>query len=300
MSVVPAKSPMRAQRRQGSGPLRSPANIREAMRVAALTCLALLWVGIPLWLLVINSAKSYDEASHLGLGLPKEWMLIENYTSVIEKGNYPQALLNSLTIVVPTILVVVLLGSMAAWAFARSRRVSMKIVYNLTVLSVLLPPAILPTIYMLQLAGIDGTRLGYFLVMTGTRLGLVVFLATGFVRGMPQDLEEAAAIDGASRMQIYRVIVLPLLLPVLLVGCIILIITIWNEFLFASFLLHGSDRATLPLALFQFASTSADVVAMRWDLIFAHVVMTSLPVIAVYLFVQKRIVAGLSEGAVKG
>lgn len=299
MSIAPSKSPLRAQRRRESRSLRST-NLREPVRVTALTCLALLWVGIPLWLLVINSAKPYTEASHLGLGLPQKWRLIENYKYVIENGNYLHALLNSLIIVLPTIVVVVVLGSMAAWAFARSQRISMKIVYNLTVLSVLLPPAVLPTIYMLQVAGIDGTRLGYFLVMTGTRLGVVVFLATGFIRAMPPDLEEAAAIDGASKVQIYRVIVLPLLLPVLLVGCVILIITIWNEFLFASFLLHGSDRATLPLALFQFASTSADVVAMRWDLIFAHVVMSSLPVIAVYLFAQKRVVAGLSEGAVKG
>ena len=87
---------------------------------------------------------------------------------------------------------------------------------------------------------------------------------------------------------------------ILIVVGIILIITIWNEFFFASFLLHGSDSATLPLALYQFASSSADVAAMRWDLIFAHVVMTSLPVIVAYLFVQRRVVAGLSEGAVKG
>ncbi|AYC35981.1 carbohydrate ABC transporter permease [Streptomyces griseorubiginosus] len=300
MSAVPSELPVQAHRRRGGTSRRSSRRRREPMRVAVLTCLALVWVGIPMWLLVINSAKPYTEASHLSLSLPKRWMLIDNYKYVIEKGNYPQALLNSLIIVVPTIVVVVLLGSMAAWAFARSRRTSMKIVYNLTVLSVLLPPAVLPTVYMLQVVGIDGTRLGYFLVMTGTRLGVVVFLATGFIRAMPQDLEEAAAIDGASRLQIYRVVVLPLLLPVLLVGCIILIITIWNEFFFASFLLHGSDSATLPLALYQFASSSADVAAMRWDLIFAHVVMTSLPVIVAYLFVQRRVVAGLSEGAVKG
>lgn len=300
MNAVPSESPLRVHRPQGRIARRSRQSRRERVRVTSLTAFALVWVGLPIWLLLINSAKPYSEASHLSLSLPKKWMLVDNYKYVIEKGDYPQALFNSLIIVVPTIIVVVLLGSMAAWAFARSRRTSMKIVYNLTVLSVLLPPAILPTIYMLQVAGLDGSRLGYFLVMTGTRIGVVVFLATGFIRAMPHDLEEAAAIDGASRLQTYRIIVLPLLLPVLLVGCVILIVTIWNEFLFASFLLHGADRATLPLALFQFASTSADVASMRWDLIFAHVVMTSLPVIVAYLFVQRRVVAGLSEGALKG
>jgi raffinose/stachyose/melibiose transport system permease protein len=274
--------------------------MNEWARRVILVAIAVPWVGIPLWMLLVNSAKPYTEASRLGLDLPDQWSLVENYSRVMAEGNYAVALANSLLIAVPTLACVIVLGSMAAWAFARSRRVSMKVAYNLSVLSVLLPPAILPTIYELQVLGIDGTRLGYFLVMVGTRLGVVVFLATGFIRTMPPDLEEAAAIDGASRPQIYRLIIMPGLLPVLLVGGVILIITIWNEFLFALFLLRGAGAATLPLALYRFSSTSSEFTAMRWELIFAHVVLTSLPLIVVYLFVQKRLVSGLSEGAIKG
>ena len=84
------------------------------------------------------------------------------------------------------------------------------------------------------------------------------------------------------------------------VGCVILIISTWNDFFFASFLLQGSERATLPLALYQFASASTDVNAMRWNLIFAHIVLTSLPLILLYLLVQRRVVGGLSEGGIKG
>lgn len=272
----------------------------EWFRRAVLIAIAVPWVFVPLWMLLVNSAKPYTEASVLGLGLPKQWNLAENYGTVIEEGNYPVALANSLLIAIPTLACVIVFGSMAAWAFARSRRVSMKVAYNLSVMSVLLPPAILPTIYELQVLGIDGTRLGYFLVMVGTRLGIVVFLATGFIKTMPPDLEEAAAIDGATRPQIYRLLILPALLPILLVGGVILIITIWNEFLFALFLLRGPGAATLPLALYQFSSRSSEFAAMSWELIFAHVVLTSLPLIVVYLFVQRRLVSGLSEGAIKG
>ncbi|PZF86658.1 carbohydrate ABC transporter permease [Jiangella anatolica] len=271
----------------------------DALRVVVLAVLALPWVLIPMWLLLINSVKPYSEASRLDLALPREWRF-DNFSVVFDEGNYPTALLNSLGIAIPTLACVLLFGSMAAWAFARSRRLSMKVAYNLCVLSVLLPPAILPTIYELQVLQIDGSRLGYFLVMVGTRLGVVVFLATGFVRAMPPDLEEAAAIDGASKPQIFRLLILPSLLPVLLVGGVILIITIWNEFLFALFLLRGADSATLPLGLFRFASASSEVIAFRWDLVFAHVVLTSLPIVIVYLFVQRRLVQGLSEGAIKG
>lgn len=276
------------------------AGVGEWARRVVLIAIAIPWIGVPLWMLLVNSAKPYAEASQLGLGLPQHWNLVDNYRQVIEEGNYPTALANSLIIALPTLFCVIVLGSMAAWAYARSSRVSMKLAYNLSVLSVLLPPAILPTIFELQVLGIDGTRLGYFLIMVGTRLGVVVFLATGFVRTMPADLEEAAAIDGASKLQIYRLVILPTLLPVLLVGGVILIITIWNEFLFALFLLRGPAAQTLPLALYRFASTSSEFTALRWELVFAHVVLTSLPLIVAYLIVQKRLVGGLTEGAIKG
>ncbi|MFG3261723.1 carbohydrate ABC transporter permease [Streptomyces bobili] len=274
--------------------------LREITRVVLLTTVAVGWIGIPLWLLLVNSVKPLREASVLGLGLPKAWSLTDNYSTVIHEGRYGTAVMNSVLIAVPTIASAVLLGSLAAWAYARSCSTTMKFAYNLTVLSILLPPAVLPTIYELQLTGLDGTRLGYFLVMTGTRLGTVVFLATGFIRAMPAELEDAAEVDGAGRLQIYRHLILPLLLPVLLVGSMILIITIWNEFFFAAFLLQGSERATLPMALYQFASASPDTSIVRWNLIFAHVVLTSLPLVIAYLFVQRRIVSGLSEGAIKG
>jgi raffinose/stachyose/melibiose transport system permease protein len=273
---------------------------RKAARVTALSLISLPWVVLPLWLLLVNSAKPLDEASLLQLGLPKTWALWDNYATVIDQGNYLQALLNSLLVVVPTIAVVVVLAAMAAWAYARSRSMTAKLAYNVTVLSIVLPPAILPTIYELQTLQLDGTRLGYFLVMAGTRMGTVVFLATGFIKTVPRDLEEAASIDGAGRVQIFVRIIFPLVVPVLLVGSVILIISTWNEFFFAQFLLHGSDTATLPLALFQFASASADQAVLNWNLIFAHVVLTSLPIVLVYLFVQRRIIPGLSAGALKG
>ena len=273
---------------------------RRLIRPIALLLVALPWVVLPLWLLLVNSAKPLSEASSLSLSLPAKWSLGDNYSTVIGEGHYGRALTNSLLVIVPTLVVVVVLGSMAAWAYARSSSLPMKIAYSLTVLSILLPPAILPTVYELQTLHIDGSRLGYFLVMTGTRIGTVVFLATGFIKALPRDLEEAALTDGANRLQVYRIIILPLLVPVLLVGCVILIISTWNDFFFASFLLQGSERATLPLALYQFASASTDVNAMRWNLIFAHIVLTSLPLILLYLLVQRRVIGGLSEGGVKG
>jgi raffinose/stachyose/melibiose transport system permease protein len=271
------------------------------LKYVLLSLFAIPWVLLPLWILIVNSLKTTVDAGTLSPALPKTWNAVANYADVFVEGDYPRALANSLTVVVPSIIAVLLLGSMAAWAFARSKVFSMKLAYLLTVLSILLPPALLPTIFLLQNLGINKSVPGYILVTVATRLGIVVFLTTGFIRGLPADLEEAAAIDGASRWLIYRKIIVPIVSPVLFVGSVLLVISVWNEFFFASFLLPGPDQATLPLALYRFSSTLVGgFVSMRWNLIFANIVMTSLPLVIVYAFAQRRVLGGLTEGGVKG
>lgn len=268
------------------------------VRYAALTLFAIPWVVMPLWMIVVNAFKTQGEAQALSLSLPEEWAIGDNFSKVIDDGNYLTGLVNSLLVTIPAIVVVLLLGSMAAWAFARTHQRWLRAAYYLTTLSVLLPPAIIPSIYLLRELSLDGSRLGYALVTIAARLGLVIFLTTGFVRALPEDLEDAAAVDGAGPVQTYRRILLPLLKPILLVGGVILMITIWNDFFFALFLIQGEASATLPLTLFQFASSTVDT--LSWNLVFAHVLLTSLPLVIVYLFVQRRVLSGLTEGAVKG
>lgn len=270
----------------------------HALKYAFLTAFAIPWVVMPLWMVVINAMKPQGEAAGLSLGLPETWALGDNFGTVFDEGDYLTGLRNSVLVTIPAILIVLLLGSMAAWAFARTRARWLRAAYYLTTLSVLLPPAIIPSIYLLRELSLDGTRLGYALVTIAARIGLVIFLTTGFVRALPAELEDAAAVDGASPLQMYRRIVLPLMKPVLLVGGVILMITVWNDFFFALFLIQGEGSATLPLTLYQFASSTVDT--LSWNLVFAHVVMTSLPLLVVYLFVQRRVLSGLTEGAVKG
>jgi raffinose/stachyose/melibiose transport system permease protein len=270
------------------------------VKYIALTLFAIPWVIAPMWLMIVNSFKPLNEATDLSITLPKQWALVENYAMVIERGNYLTALRNSLIVTLPTILIVLLLASLAAWAYARSRSLTLKVAYYVTLLSILLPPALLPTIWQLKQMNLDATQLGYMLVMVATRLGGIIFLATGFIRALPIDYEEAAVIDGASRLQTYRHVMLPLISPILFVGAVLLMISIWNEFFFASFLMPQNELATLPLALFRFSSTGAQFAGYNWNLIFAHVVLTSLPILIVYLFAQGRIISGLTAGGVKG
>jgi raffinose/stachyose/melibiose transport system permease protein len=268
------------------------------LKYGVLTLFAFVWVGVPVWLLVVNSFKTEGEAALLSLGLPTDWAIVENYTAVIVQGNYLAGLRNSLLVTLPTVIVVLIFGSLASWAFARSDRRSTQVFFYVTSLSILLPPAIIPTIFLLNSMGLDGTTWGYALMMMGTRMGLVVFLTTGFVRGLPIDLEQAAAIDGASRIRTYFSVLLPMLRSILLVGGVLIVIVVWNDFFFAQLMLKTSANATLPLTLYGFASAS--VSGLRWNLVFAHLVMTSAPLIIMYLVAQHRILSGLTEGGLKG
>ena len=279
---------------------RNHRRVRSFVKYGLLSLFAVPWVIVPMWLMVVNSFKPLNEATDLSLALPKQWALVENYAYVFERGDYLTGLRNSLLITLPTILLVLLLSSLAAWAYARSRSMTLKVAYYVTMLSILLPPALLPTIWLLKQGNLDGTRLGYLLVMVATRLGGIIFLATGFIRALPLDYEEAAVIDGASRLQTYRHVMLPLIAPILFVGAVLLMISVWNEFFFASFLMPRNELVTLPLALYRFSTTGAQFAGMNWNLIFAHVVLTSLPILVVYLFAQGRIISGLTAGGVKG
>lgn len=271
---------------------------RAPLKYALLTLFAVPWVGVPVWLILVNSWKTEGEAARLSLALPETWALVENYTAVFVTGNYLVGLRNSLLVAVPTVLVVLIVGSLAAWGYARSRRRSLQVWFYITSLSILLPPAVIPTIFILRTMELDGSLTGYALMMMGTRMGLVVFLTTGFVRGLPPELEEAAAIDGASRLRTYVSVLLPMLRSILLVGAVLIVIVVWNDFFFGQLLLKTSANATLPLTLYSFASAS--VSGLRWNLVFAHLVMTSAPLVIVYLLAQRRILAGLTEGGLKG
>ncbi len=267
-------------------------------RIAFLTLFAIPWVVLPIWLVVVNSMKPAGEAAELSLGLPKTFALFDNYRAVVVDGNYLTALMNSATVSLPSIVAVVLAGGAAAWAFGRARTKWMQVLFYIIAISMLIPPTLIPTIYLLRDLGLNGTTVGYILVLIGTRMGVVVFLATGFVRAMPEDLEQAAALDGASKIQIFFRIVLPLLAPTLFVGCVLLVISVWGDFFFAQFLLIGEGRQTLPLALYSFANSSAQT--LRWNLVFAHVLMSGLPLLVAFGFIQKRVIGGLTDGALKG
>lgn len=267
------------------------------LRWSALTVLALLFVGVPLWLVVVNSFKTQPEAAELGLTLPEAWNALENYSAVITDSDYLRGLVNSLIVTTASVALLFAIAAPAAWAIARSGARWMQVVYVLAIIGVVLPPAVVPMVFLMRGIGLQGTLPALILFTVGMRVSLVVFLLTGFARGLPRELEEAAFVDGATRRRTFFSVVLPLMRPILWSAFIITVVLVWNDFYGPMFLLTG-DNATLPLGLYRLSSGIAQATA--WNSVFAHVVLVSLPLILVYVVIQRRVVEGVTAGAVKG
>ena len=274
----------------------SDARFWTRLQPVATTAGVLALIGIPLWLVVVTAGKSQGEALDPDLSLPSHWQLFGNLREVWIDGEVPAAFFGSLLIVVPTVAGVLTFGSMAAWVLARRASRLNAALYALGISGIVLPPAVVTVVLLLRQLGLAGSAVGMIGVYMGIYLSTVIFFVTGFVRTIPVSLEEAAQIDGASPFTVFRRIVLPLLRPALATATILICLYVWNDVFYAFFVV-GGRLDTLPLNLFRVAS--AGLYLNNWHLIFAYVVLMSLPLIVVLAVAQRKIISGITSGAVK-
>lgn len=262
--------------------------------------LMILWTfiaGFPIYLLLINSLKTKKAIYANPFGLPSEWTL-DNYASVVQGGNFFQYFANSTLVVVVSLFMILLLGSLAAYALAHWRGKLSKGIYFFFLLGMMLPIKI-ATIRLLELMKIFGllnTLWSLFLVYIAMGLPTAVFILTGFIRSLPADLYEAAYIDGAQRGKIYYSIVLPLIKPALATVAIYNLVPIWNDLWFPLLFITEESKKTVLLAVTRLQGQYAT----DWPRVFALLTLSALPVITLYLTMSKQFVAGLTAGAVKG
>ncbi|MGW2261184.1 carbohydrate ABC transporter permease [Streptomyces sp. NPDC001780] len=272
-------------------------SLRRAARPLLVLLLAALAVGVPLWLVLATSAKPQGEAVRPHLDPPRHWQPAANYADAVSQGEMLRGFANSLLVVVPSVALVLILGAGAAWVFARRSSRLVTAAYALVISGLLLPPAVITIVMELRQLGLAGTRPGMVAVYTGMYLSTSVFFMTGFIRTIPVELEEAARIDGAGPVRIFLRVVLPLLRPVVATATVMVMLYAWSDVFYAFFVLGGGDGATLPINLYQVAS--AQLYLNNWHLVFAYVVVMSLPMIVVFLVAQRKIVSGITSGAVK-
>jgi raffinose/stachyose/melibiose transport system permease protein len=203
-------------------------------------------------------------------------------------------LVNSVVITAGCILLLVILGSLTGYVISRNTRRWSRTVYYLFLIAIVLPTQLgtVPLYIGSRAVGLTGSVWGMILLFTGMLLPLAIFLYAGFFRGLGTEYEEAAAIDGANRTQIFFRIVLPLMAPATGTVAILAGLIVWNDFFTSLIFLGGSAQQTLPVAMYYYIGS----LVSSWNQIFAIVIVSMIPILAFYLFAQKQFMQGFSGG----
>lgn len=253
---------------------------------------------IPFIFIVLTASKTQQEAGQFEFSLPTQFRLFENIRDVITFGNNRMllALWNSALLTVGSVTLIVLLAALVAFVMQRRGDRLANGVSSIMLAGLIIPPAVVPTIFLLQWLGIYKTIFGLVMVEVAFTLPFAILVLRAFMGSIPREIDESAILDGASPMRVFVSIILPLLKPAIITVIILSTIAIYNDFAGPLYFLPGQQNVTAQLTLYSFISQFNS----QWNLLFANVlVITILPLI-VFLFFQRQIVAGFTAGAVKG
>ncbi|GAU79276.1 carbohydrate ABC transporter permease [Fusibacter sp. 3D3] len=264
--------------------------------VSIVLCIGSIIILYPLLWMVISSMKSYDEIYNNVWGLPSKW-LIENYKTAWSIGisNY---FMNSVIVTIITVLSVLIIASMAAFALSRYRSRFIDIALVVIMSGMMINPqvALIPLFDILTKLGLINTRLALILPYIAFRLPLSILLLRSYFLSIPREIQESAIIDGCSEFGIYRRIYLPMSKPILMTTIVLTSFYAWNEFLFATIFIDSDILRTIPSGLMNFR----DALRTDWGVLLSGMVIATIPMIILLIFIQKHLVRGLSEGSVKG
>jgi raffinose/stachyose/melibiose transport system permease protein len=252
---------------------------------------------IPVYDMILNSFKSDEESRIPTLSLPQEWNIAENYQTAIEKGKVIQGFKNSVIITLSSTVIILIISIMAAFVFGRRKGKGVRVLFMIFMMGIITPPSFIMSLIMFKYLNLLGTYHGIILFYSATFCAFPIFLLSGFMATIPKEIEESAVMDGASSFSVLLRIILPQLRPAIATSFIWAFLRIWNDFLIPLYLLSGSTKKyTMILGLFYLKGQFFT----RWNLIFADLIMVSIPVVIAYLFAQKQIIEGLGAGALKG
>jgi|SRR4051794_26029253 multiple sugar transport system permease protein len=288
---APATTQTRSRQKVSTGP-------RTPWWLWIIVAVIVLWCLIPFYWLVNISLKTGPDLSAADLVPPHP--SLENYKSIFRNDDFTRALANSAIVALSTTFIGVIVGAFCAYALARLK-MKFKFILLAVVLSISTFPQIAIAAPLFRLwtdIGLYNTIPGLVIPYLTFALPLSIYILVSFFREIPRDLEEAALVDGATHFEAFRKVVVPLAAPGLATTAILTFIAAWNEFLLATTLTSSTTARTVPVAISQFTGSSQFEVPLGTQS--AASVVISIPLIVLVLLFQKRIVAGLTAGAVKG
>ena len=262
---------------------------------------ALLWLNAavmlyPLFVMVMSSFKTNAEIFTSPLALPGSFSA-DNLVKVWTQTNFLQYLGNSLLVTGASVILILIVGTMAAYAIARYefRFSGLVLMFFLAGMTVPLKLAIIPLFLQLNAFGLLDSYTGLILVYTAMGIPSAVFIMTGFLRALPRELEESARMDGANELVIMWQVMLPLARPAMVIVAIQNAVPIWNDFFFPLILITSDSLKTLPQGLTVFMGEFVT----DWGVLFTGLTLAAFPVSLLYILLSKQFIAGLTQGAIK-
>jgi raffinose/stachyose/melibiose transport system permease protein len=253
---------------------------------------------VPFAFIVLTAFKDRNEAADHNFNLPTTWHIFDNFIAVVKARDYTliTAFINSIILTVVSVALLVIFGAMVGFIQQRRRGWWTDAVNFLVLAGLIIPPAIVPTIWVMQGLDIFKTLHGLILIEVAYGLSFCVLLFRAFVATIPRELDEAAVIDGAGPLRLFFQIVLPLLRPVIVTVIVVQTVAIFNDFTNPLYYLPGRQNVTVQLTLYNFQSQFET----SYNLLFMDILLVTIPPLIMYLFFNRQIVAGLTAGAVKG
>ncbi len=281
---------------------RRPMTVRRWMRkylvgVIAIVVSVVVFL-VPFLFVVLEAAKNPKEAGLVTFSWPTEWLFFQNLVEVLQKNDYQVlwAFLNSAVLTIASCTIMVVLAAMVGYILQRKRSRLNPLVNFLVLAALIVPPAVVPTIWVLQGIGLFKTLPGMILIEATFGLAFCVLLFRAFVASIPKELDEAAIIDGAGPLRLFFGVVLPLLRPVIVTVIVVQAVFVFNDFQGPLYFLPGNDNPTVQLGLYNFQSQAVS----QFNLLFMYILLTTIPMLIMYIFFNRQIVAGMTSGAVKG
>jgi raffinose/stachyose/melibiose transport system permease protein len=253
---------------------------------------------IPFVFIILQAVKSSDEARELSFSLPTTWPVLDNVRQVFEARDYMLiiAFINSTILTVSSVTLMVVLAAMVAYVLQR-RASRWNVLVNLLILAgLIIPPAVVPTVWVLQNLGMFKTMIGMILIELAFGLAFCVLLFRAFIGSIPRDLDEAAIIDGAGPLRLFFKVIFPLLKPVIVTVIVVQSVFVFNDFANPLYFFPGDANATVQLTLYNFRSQYGT----DYNLLFMNILLITIPPLIAYMIFQRQIVAGMTSGAVKG
>lgn len=257
----------------------------------------LLCVAYPLFLLLINSFKDISEFYLNPLGWPKK-ITFDNYIIAYEKAKLYYAIPNSLYLILMCEIMIIFLGSLAAYPIARIKLEMNQVAFRFFLAGMIIPAQVIavPVFVILRNMNLLNNLFGVSLILTASLLPLTIFIYSGFYKTIPYEIEEAAKIDGCGTFRIFFTIIFPLSRNATATVVILTSLDVWREFFFPLILVSRPEVRTLSVALFSFENFQT----VQWTNMFAAMMIMMVPIMIVFLIGQSYFIKGINSGALKG